>query len=314
MMMYLISVFILCLSSITSAQSFVGTFVAVKGDVKVLKSSNGSAAGPFVRYEGKKYIYEAAKIGNKVKPADVIQSGTDGKAKIAYPNGDNFVIGNGTSLVLPSISEKSDGTKKNSSLELIYGKVRALISKSGPRNNMTVKTPSAVAGVRGTDFFTRSNPSDGTQITVLRGQVSMQTISKPDDIVQIKTGFTADSNLKAAENLKPIETTREELVTLQSESTVKVKTEELAALSPEIKNDIDALNTKTTQAVLVDIKSHDEELYKKLADNGKMDSDSINTLVVSNLYKQAPTSKIKKPTAEEINAIGSDIYKKYFGE
>ena len=308
-----IGVLFLFLSSPSWAQTFVGTFVAVKGDVKILRSPAGNKdAGPFALYEGIKYTYEKAKIGNKIKPSEVVQSGADGKAKIAYPNGDHFIIGYGTTLILPAVSDRGGDDKKGSSMELIYGRVRSLISKGGPRNNMKVKTPSAVAGVRGTDFFARSNPAVGTQITVLRGEVAMQSATKPEETVSVKTGYTAEAAPKAEAPPKVEEATKEDLMTLQGESAVKVAKEDIAKLPPEIKGEVTALAEKTKEAVLDDIKTTDAQLYKNLAANGKLDAEDINTAVVADLYKAAPSDKKRKPTKEEIDSIGKDVYDKYF--
>lgn len=310
--MRIIAISILILTSVpTWAQTFVGTFVAVKGDVKILKTPAGATdPGPYALYEGEKYIYEMAKIGKKVKPLEIVQSGADGKAKIVYPNGDNFLIGVGTTMVMPTVHE--GGTKKATSLKLIYGRVRALISKTGPRNNMKVSTPTAVAGVRGTDFFTRANPTDGTQVTVLRGEVAMQTTAKPNVTIPIKTGHTAEVDPKTVETPRVVEATKQELMAVQSESSVKANAEDIAALPADIKTEIATLAESSKSAVLNDIKATDENLYNQLAQNNALDAEEINTAVVAELYKTAPMDQKNTPTPSEIDAIGRDVYDKYF--
>lgn len=295
------------------AQTFVGTFVAVKGDVKILRTPAGDAdKGPFALYEGTKYAYENAKIGKKIKPLEIVQSGADGKAKIVYPNGDHFLIGVGTTMVMPDISENSTAKP---SIKLLYGRIRALVSKTGPRNNISVRTPSAVAGVRGTDFFTRSNPSVGTQITVLRGEVAVQATDKPEKVVEVKTGYSTEVKSKTQTPTEAIEATREELIALQGESSVKASKEEIASLTPEVKKTVAALSEKTKEAVLNDIKIENENLYKELKEKKAKDVEDINTAVVANLYKQAPSgAKKKKPTQEEIDSIGKDVYETYFNK
>ena len=109
------------------AQTFVGTFVMTKGDVKILRAPSASPKGPFLVYEGKKFSYQKARIGRKIKGNELIQTGTDGRAKVVYPNGDHFNLGPGTSMSMPS-PEKGGKGKKGSNLNLFYGKVRSLIS------------------------------------------------------------------------------------------------------------------------------------------------------------------------------------------
>ncbi len=304
-----VSVSMIC--SISAAQSFVGTFVVVRGDVKVLRTPAANDPGPFAQLEGVKYSYEEAKIGKKINPGEVIQSGPDGKAKIAYPNGDSFLVGNGTSLIMPNVTDHGD--TKSSAIKLIYGRMRSLISKSGPRNNMRVTTPNVVAGVRGTDFFTRANPDIGTQLTVLRGEVSVQSATKPEATpVAIKSGFMTQVAHAQTQAPKATEATKEELSSLQTESAVKPTAADLSALKPEQKNEIAALNSKTKDVIIADIQDHDPGLLKQLKNAKSMDDDDLNTAVVARLFKMAPSDQKKKLTKAEADAAGQGVYEKYY--
>ncbi|MCB0421493.1 MAG: FecR domain-containing protein [Bdellovibrionales bacterium] len=161
----------------TLAQSFMGTITSFKGDVKIL--SRGDRSGSKVLlYEGQTLSYKNARIGQKVKPHQIILTGPNGQAKVVYPNGDHLSIGPGSSLALPSKS--GSDAKDGSQLKLYYGKMRALISKKGPRNNLMIKTKSAVAGVRGTDFYFSQSGATGTKLTVLRGAVALAKTKRQD--------------------------------------------------------------------------------------------------------------------------------------
>jgi len=292
------------------AQSFVGTFVVVKGDVKILRPPTANDPGPFAQLEGVKYSYEDAKIGKKVNPGEIVQSGADGKAKIAYPNGDTFLVGNASSLVMPNIKEKdSDNT---SAIKLIYGRVRSLISKRGPRNNMRVTTPDAVAGVRGTDFFVRANPDVGTQLTVLRGEVAVQSLNDPTAPVSVKTGFMTQADHKQSVPLKATEATKEELTALQIESALRATEADLSPLTPEIKKEVVDLNEKSKQALLDDIKIGDPAMSREIKKKKMISDDDINDAVVAKLYKMAPSAVKKKPTKAEVDGLGKDVYDKYY--
>lgn len=293
------------------AQTFVGTFVVVHGDVKILRPPAANDPGPFAQLEGVKYSYEAAKIGKKVNPGEVIQSGTDGKAKIAYPNGDSFLVGNATSLVMPSVTDKSE--QGTSAIKLIYGRMRSLISKSGPRNNMKVSTPSVVAGVRGTDFFTRANPDVGTQLTVLRGEVSVASTAKPEVSVAVKTGYSIEASSKSKEAPKAIEATKEDLRGLQKESEVKATKEDLAKLSAEEKKQVSELNEKTKVAVIQDIKSYNPRLGAEL-EKKHLSDDELNSAVVDKLVRIAPAAQKKKMSKADADAAGQGVYEKYYDD
>ena len=85
-------------------------------------------------------------------------------------------------------------------MEILFGKVRSLVSKNGDLKSLKVKTSSAVAaGVRGPIFFVSSNPSKGTQISVLRGKVEvsmMESLSHPKG--PTKDNVSASNTIVAA--------------------------------------------------------------------------------------------------------------------
>lgn len=318
----LMSVLFTLVGANSYAQTFVATFVMTKGDVKILRPAESNPKGPFLIYEGKKYSYENGRIGKKVMPQEILQTGTDGRAKIVYPNGDHFNLGPGTSLSLPSSS--AEDAKPTQGLNLFYGRVRALISKGGPRTGMKTKTPSATAGVRGTDFFIRHNPTIGSQVSVLRGEVALKantdkTNAKP---TAVKKGFTGsvDTVKKNAKTVnsqpKVALATKEQIVEIQKETALKPDQKALDKLPTELKKQIDLLTVKSTEAVVEDIKTDDPSLYKelkeKMAKKEAIDIYDINTKVVAKLYNQAPGESKTKPTAEELDSIGKDVYDKYF--
>ena len=304
------------------AQTFVGTFVMTKGDVKILRAPSLKPSGPFLVYEGKKYSYEKAKIGRKVRGTELIQTGTDGRAKVVYPNGDHFNLGPGTSMSMPVETRNANGKKTGSKLNLFYGRVRSLISKGGPRTKLKVKTPSATAGVRGTDFFLRHNPTEGSQLSVLRGEVSLRDTKKnaaSSKAVKVKKGFTAKVESRPTAKPQKVKVelaTKEEIVEIQKETALKPNEKIIEKLPEPIKKEVEKLSKKSTEAVVADIKKDDPKLYEEIKDKLNKqnvgDDYEINTKVVAKLYKQAPGEVKKKPTAEELEAIGKDVYDKYF--
>lgn len=157
-------------SNPTFAQVHIGTLTSLKGDVKIL-SRKGSSGSKVLRYEGQTYKYKKARIGRKVRPKEIILTGPSAKAKVVFPNGDHFHIGPGSSMTVPA--KRGSKASKGSHLKLYYGKVRALISKKGPRKNLILRSKTAVAGVRGTDFFFSESGVHGTKLTVLRGSVAL---------------------------------------------------------------------------------------------------------------------------------------------
>ncbi len=306
------------LFSLTSfAQTFVGTVVAVQGDVKVLHLPTPQDHRPFAKMNEQEYAYVQAKIGMKLNPGEIILSGPNGKIKIVYPNGDSFLVGSGSSFVLPAVIDKqADQPKVNdgatSVVKMYYGRFRGLISKKGPRNNMRIVTPDAIAGVRGTDFFTRRNASVGTQLTVLRGDVAFRSTQNLNHVVDIKTGYSASTSLKYNTYPHPEEATREEIMAAQNETSVKPNPGTIAKLPPPERQEIHSLQKKSYEAVMADIKDHNPNLYQQLQKKGVKNVDQIDRTVVTRLAQNAPALKKKKPTREDLERAGQNTYKKYY--
>lgn len=117
-----------------------GTLMVVKGEVKVTSSKNKSAG--------------LAKVGLKVFEGDEILSGADGRAKVVMS--DRNVLNISPNSKIKISKYENDGQAKNVEIQVDYGKVRASVNQKydGEKNKFNVKTPTAVAGVRGTDFLT----------------------------------------------------------------------------------------------------------------------------------------------------------------
>lgn len=283
------------------------TVVHASGEVIVL---NTSGSAPFVLYQNKKYAYRPAKIGSKVIAGEIIQTKGNSKAKLIFSNGDSLNVGAGSSIMMPKPLNKTKD--KETELNVIYGKIRAIISKESPRNNLKIKTNTAVAGVRGTDVYLHHNLQTGTRVSVIRGQV--EVVSKTESLkpVVVKTGYMTTSLVKQIKELKSIPLTKEKLIEVQVQSTVEDKKE----VTKGIKKSLNTLEEKNKQVILADIKSYQPEVYKEFEkQKQKLTSDEMSAKVVSRIYKTAPSENPKyKPSKDELNSIGDDVYKKYFNQ
>lgn len=160
MMIPLLLVFCLAPLSV-SANDVYGTVMVSKGDVKVLAA----------KLQGKE---EAAKVGKKVFPGDTIIAGVDSRAKIIMS--DKNVINISPDSRITIAKYENNGTSKNVELNVSYGKVRATVEQQydGEKNKFNIRTPTAVAGVRGTDFLTGFNrTTQVTQVTTFSGVVAV---------------------------------------------------------------------------------------------------------------------------------------------
>lgn len=181
----LFTIAVLFLPLETMAKKVHGTFRVVKGDVKV-KSPNGKV--------------KRAKIGQKVFPKDTIIAAKDSRAKIVMIDENVINISPDSEIVFEKYEFEPKSEKKNVLLNVIYGKVRSKVNQKydGAKNKFQVKTPSAVAGVRGTDFFTSFNKSDNSsRVVTFEGEVNYGLPGPGGTIknaVSVRAGEMASNN------------------------------------------------------------------------------------------------------------------------
>jgi hypothetical protein len=101
-----------------------------------------------------------ASAGLKLKQADVIRTGIDGSVGITFADNTIMSAGPNSSLTLDRFSFNStthegrlDASVRSGTLSVISGK----IAKQSPEA-MTVRTPAAILGARGTEFFIQVVP------------------------------------------------------------------------------------------------------------------------------------------------------------
>lgn len=98
--------------------------------------------------------------GMKLQQADVIRTGIDGSVGITFVDNTMMSAGPNSSLTLDKFSFNStthegrlDASIRSGTLSVISGK----IAKQSPEA-MTVRTPAAILGARGTEFFVQVVP------------------------------------------------------------------------------------------------------------------------------------------------------------
>ncbi len=127
------------------AQAACGKMEVKKGDVKVTSAGKS----------------QDAKVNMKICAGYTIVTGKEGRAKIVMDDGNELNISPNTDMKIEEYkSAQADGQKKVL-LNVAAGKVRSTVQEKydGEKSTFQVKTKSAVAGVRGTDFLTGFNPA-----------------------------------------------------------------------------------------------------------------------------------------------------------
>jgi hypothetical protein len=152
--------FVFSLTLPAYAEGVHGIFRVVKGDVKIKSAKTNSEV--------------RARLGEKVFPKDVIITGKDARAKIVMVDNNEINVSPESQIEIQNYEYDPAAGKKDVLLNVIYGKVRSKVEQKydGKTSKFQIKTPSAVAGVRGTDFITSFTPSNNqSQIVTFQGKV-----------------------------------------------------------------------------------------------------------------------------------------------
>lgn len=116
-----------------------GTFKAVKGEVTVVRAD----------------VRSAAVVGNGFSSADRLVTGAKSAAALTLQDGTMLSIGPDSTLDLEQFAYDPTTQTGNIAVRLLRGSLRmitGLIARLKPEE-VSVKTPTAVIGVRGTDFI-----------------------------------------------------------------------------------------------------------------------------------------------------------------
>jgi hypothetical protein len=146
----------------------VAVIASLSGEVTVKKG------GGFKTYDA----YENMSLNQ----GDTLYTGTDSSVTLNLSNGDaDVTLGNNAELNVSDLSA-SDG-KKKSKLKIWAGsmwvKVKSLL---GSEDEFELETPTAVMGVRGTQFFVGVDPKTGKiKMVVGAGKVSATTVTNNSD-------------------------------------------------------------------------------------------------------------------------------------
>lgn len=126
--------------------------------VFALVSSVAWAGGSLKDVQGDvKVNAQAAAMGSKVDAGSMIKTGPASRATIRFDDGQIVVLGANTEFkVREYVYSKEDPSKDNIVLDIFRGSLRAISGALGHRNpnKFALFTPTATAGIRGTDFLT----------------------------------------------------------------------------------------------------------------------------------------------------------------
>lgn len=159
----------------------VGKFTAIDGRVDVLKPGEKRAS--------------PVSAGSPVSEGDIVRTKSGSFAEITFTDDTVLKLTQSTRVEIKEYL-MAGNKRKNGALKLLRGKVRATVSKglgrvipviySGP-STFRIETPTAVAGVKGTDFFVFYSMG-ATGVFVLEGAVDTRGIDTPEHVVRVRGG------------------------------------------------------------------------------------------------------------------------------
>ena len=175
----LVCLFLTLTSTLTYAEA-IGKITAVEGNVDIMKP-------------GQERVIPV-RLLEPVSEGDIVRTKRSGKAEITFD--DESIIRLAPNSRLQITEYLMEGSKRKSGvMNLFRGKIRAVVSKSrkiigiafGEGERFEVRTPTAVAGVKGTDFFV-TYALGITGVMVADGKIDVFNPAIPGQVVLVTTG------------------------------------------------------------------------------------------------------------------------------
>ncbi len=304
--MRIVSISLLFLATGTVwAKDHVARIVKLEAAAEIFVPISGKATPQdrLVKYLDRTFRIANAEKGMKLGNGSVVNTGPSGKLKIVFNNGDHFYISPNTQYVLNWKQEYLKEDEDPSTMTLLRGAVRGLVEKGGPRSGMKVITKTTTMGVRGTDFHVAQFGSGLTQISVIRGSITV-TADRAVAPLVVESGKTL---LKKQENVELSALTKTELREITQTTAV--------ASGPVRDPELKELEEKSLAATLTDLKTYEPAAYEELiADQkagkiGQLSAETVALTTVKKLEQTAPESKKKPGWAELLQ--DEDPYEKY---
>jgi len=148
------------------------------------RRANAQAAGSLAAVVppaevGRDGSWTVAAVGAEIGMGDALRTGAAGRLKVVLADGSVLVISERSELVIDEHVYRPAEGSLSAVLQLLNGKVRAIVSDyyGATGTKFEIKTETAVAGVRGTDFVVRYD--DLTASTEVIGVSGRVTVSNP---------------------------------------------------------------------------------------------------------------------------------------
>jgi flagellar biosynthesis GTPase FlhF len=131
---------------------------------------------------------EQVTYGMTLEPGFTVQTMNTSAELALEPNGSIIKLSRNTTFTIEGLQSSKE---ESNSFSLAAGKIRAVAARGGVGARYEVNTPSAVCGVRGTDFGLRVVPGTSEQAFVNKGEVQYSKRGGPS--LTLTSGMVADA-------------------------------------------------------------------------------------------------------------------------
>jgi hypothetical protein len=140
--------------------------------------------------------------GAALEPGGRIKMANGDFVKLTTPMGDSIELSGSTYIKLDQLDSTKGATKV--SLELFKGLATNKVAKLGKESSFSIRTPSAVAGVRGTEFQVAVSESGETEVAVMEGEVGVSDADGTSEPVPVTAGKSAKVNKSGGVSVKTV--------------------------------------------------------------------------------------------------------------
>ncbi len=142
----------------------VGQVVAAEGNAEIVRAS----------------VVSAAQAGLAVHKGDELRTGRPGRIRVMFQDQSVVTVAEDSRLTIDEQVFQPEASKANSTVSLLKGKASSIVSAyyNWAGSKYEVKTPTAVAGVRGTEFsVTYDEHLESTEVLGFSGEVRVRSLA-----------------------------------------------------------------------------------------------------------------------------------------
>lgn len=162
--------------------------------------------------------------GTELQQKDMLVTKEAASLQVELPDGSFVNVGPSSKLKMAKFL-KTTGKPRSTSLELIKGAGKFKVKKLQKEESFIIKTPVAVAGVRGTEFIVQHQTGKGgkakSSVSVVSGRVEVKSRSVSPKAKPVSVGKLEQSSVSAdAPPSKPIKLTVKQVQAVESSAGV----------------------------------------------------------------------------------------------